>query len=174
MKARIILATAVLLALTAIAAAADTPSATDAATAFARLKSLAGDWEAKKQNGGAARVQYEVISGGSAVLERFDDPDMGTGSGMVTVYYLDGGRRLLTHYCMARNQPRMQAQAFDRASGKLRFAFLDATGLSSPDAGHIHNAIFHFADANHFSAEWQFFENGKPKMTESFEYTRIR
>jgi len=150
------------------------PSPSDAQVAFARLKSLAGEWESTTARGGKFHAHYEVISGGSAVLERFEGDEMGPGNVMVTVYYLDGGRLLLQHYCMAHNQPRMQAQSFDNASGELQFTFLDATGLSSPEAGHMHNATFRFVDADHLSEDWQFFEGGKPKLTESVQYTRSR
>jgi hypothetical protein len=75
---------------------------------------------------------------------------------------------------MLGNQPRMQAQAYNPETGELRFEFLDATNLASPEAGHMHNATFHFVDDNHLVAEWQFFENGKLKTTEHFPYVRVR
>lgn len=147
-------------------------NANDAA-AFAQLKSLAGNWEAKTDKG-KARLRYEVVSGGSAVVEHFDSDDLGPGNAMVTVYYLEGGHLQLTHYCMAKNQPHMQATSFDSSTGELQFNFLNATGLSSPEAGHMHNASFRFIDADHFAADWEFYEGGKPKFTENVQYTRVR
>jgi hypothetical protein len=144
------------------------------AAAFAQLKSLAGNWESKTAKGGTAHIRYEVVSGGSAVVEHFDSDDLGSGNAMVTVYYLDGDHLQLTHYCMAHNQPHMQAESFDNASGELRFAFVNATGLSGPEAGHMHNATFRFIDAEHFSTDWQFYEGGKPKFNEAVQYTRVR
>jgi hypothetical protein len=154
--------------------AADMPKTTQAEAAFGRLKSLAGEWESKDARGKKSHTSYEVVSGGSAVVERFIDDAMGTANAMETVYYLDGDRLLLTHYCMAHNQPRMQAESFDAAAGDLHFAFLDATGLASPASGHMHNVSFHFVDSNHFNTDWQFFQDGKAKMTESAQYTRVR
>jgi hypothetical protein len=174
MKLHILAGTITMLMLTNSLWAADAPNATDDAAAFAQLKSLAGDWESKAADGSKSRSRYEVISGGSAVVEHFESDSLGAANAMLTVYYLDGGHLRLTHYCMAHNQPRMQAESFDKAAGELRFAFLDATGLSGPDAGHMHNATFHFVDADHFAAEWQFFEAGKPKMAESLQYTRVK
>jgi hypothetical protein len=173
MKSRTLAVTVLLLSTAYCLFAADNSKPSDASAAFSRLKSLAGDWEGKSTSGSKSHVRYEVISGGSAVLEHFEDESFGPANAMVTVYYLDGAHLLLSHYCMAKNQPRMQAQAFDEATGELRFTFLDATGLASPDAGHMHNATFHFSDTNHFSTDWQFFENGKPKLTESLQYTRV-
>ena len=174
MKSPAIAAICLLLMATTFTLAADTPKAADNAAAFARIKSLAGDWEAKNASGTKSHVHYEIVAGGSAEVERFEDDSIGAANAMVTMYYLDGGRLLLTHYCMAKNQPRMLAESFDNSSGDLRFAFLDATGLANADAGHMHSVAFHFADADHFSTAWQFFEGGKPKMTENSQYTRIQ
>jgi hypothetical protein len=154
--------------------ATDAPNAADSAVAFARLKSLAGDWESKAPDGKKSHARYEVVSGDSAVVEHFESDALGPANAMVTVYYLDGDHLRLTHYCMAHNQPRMQAESFDPSTGELHFAFLDATGISGPDAGHMHNVTLRFVDADHFAADWQFFEGGKPKMTESMQYTRVR
>jgi hypothetical protein len=167
-------ATILLLIMTTAVRADDKPNTADSTAAFAQLKSLAGDWESKAPDGKKSHARYEVISGDSAVVEHFESDEMGPANTMVTVYYLDADRLRLTHYCMAHNQPRMQAESFDPSTGELRFAFLDATGMSGPEAGHMHNATFRFVDANHFTADWQFFEGGKPKMTESMQYTRVR
>jgi hypothetical protein len=172
MKIRLLLIAMFLLLVAGTALAAGAPAINDEA-AFAQIKSLAGEWEGKDANG-TSHLRYEVVSGGSAVLERFENEQMGPANAMVTVYYLDGGHLRLTHYCMAKNQPRMQAESFDAGAGELRFGFLDATGMSSAEAGHMHNAAFHFVDANHFASNWQFFEGGKPKFDESVQYTRVK
>lgn len=141
----------------------------DASAAFARLKTLTGEWAATTDMG-KSRLTYEVISGGNAVIEHESmekEPDM------ITVYYLDGNRLLLTHYCAAGNQPRMEARTFDAQAGELRFQFLDATNLTGT-AGHMHNVTLHFVDKNHLATEWQFFENGQQKFTEKAQYTRVR
>jgi hypothetical protein len=156
------------------AAAGANPPAVDARAAFDQLKSLSGEWERKAPDGGRSHLTYEVVSAGSAVVEHFVDDAMGADNAMVTVYYVDGGRLLLTHYCMAHNQPRMQAESYNPATGELRFGFLDATGLASPDAGHMHSASFRFVDAKHFTSEWHFMQGGKTTATENFEYTRVR
>jgi hypothetical protein len=174
MKSHVLAGTITLLMLTGSLWAADVSNRTDSTTAFAQLKSLAGEWESKAPDGSKSRAHYEVVSGGSAVVEHFESDALGAANAMVTVYYLDGNHLRLTHYCMAKNQPRMQAESFDKSTGELRFAFLDATGLASPEAGHMHNATFRFVDADHFATDWQFFEGGKPKMTESVQYTRVR
>ena len=159
-----------LLAIAALLVASAAAGNLDTASAFSRLKSLAGEWEATTDMG-KARISYTVIAGGTAVVEReFSDhmPEM------LTVYYMDGQRLLLTHYCMVGNQPRMEAHAFDPATGELRFRFVDATNLADSAAGHMHNAALRFVDDRHFESAWEFFENGKPKMSEKAVYTRVR
>ncbi len=109
------LITAGLLAVPAVWADTQTAVGTDAAAAFARLKGLVGEWEANADVG-KARLVYELTGGGSAVVERESAENMPV---MMTVYHLDGNRLLLTHYCMAGNQPRMEARSFDPAPGEI-------------------------------------------------------
>src|SRR4051794_29447205 len=70
------------------------------AAAFERLRTLVGQWQGEGE--GDERLTYELVAGGTALLERetaANRPEM------LTVYHLDGNRLLLTHYCMAGNQP---------------------------------------------------------------------
>jgi len=152
------------------AGAADQGKNMDAKAAFARLKQLQGEWQSKSADGQTAHLSYRVIADGSAVEEQFS----GKPGDMLTVYTLNGDRLLMTHYCVAHNQPRMEARNYNAAGGTLDFDFLDAAGLASPDAGHMHNASFQFIDNNHFRSTWQFVENGKTKFTEAAEYERTR
>jgi hypothetical protein len=164
------LVTIAILVLTSAAIAAETPkSGSDASAAFEKLKALSGQWESQGKTG-KAHLSYEVVSGGNAVFER--DVNQGMPD-MITVYYLDGDRLLLTHYCMAGNQPRMQAQRFDPQTGELKFDFLDATNLTNPGAGHMHDAKLRLIDNDHLATTWEFYENGKPKFSETAEFTRV-
>jgi hypothetical protein len=152
------------------AASPKADASADGPAAYTRLKALAGEWEADTDQG-KARLNLELIGGGTALVERESGDKMPS---METVYYLDGARLLLTHYCMAGNQPRMEAASFNREKGEVQFRFLDATNLATPGAGHMHDVLIRFVDDNHFATEWQFFENGKPKFTEKALYTRVR
>jgi hypothetical protein len=170
MKATFLIASLMVATWTSEAANPKAESSPDVAAAFARLKTLVGEWETDLKSG-KAYLSYELVSGGTALLERE------TADGrpaMLTLYHLDGGRLMLTHYCMAGNQPRMQAKAFNPETGELNFQFLDATNLASPGDGHMHNAKIRFVDNNHVVSEWQFYEGGKPKFSETAQYTRVR
>ena len=140
----------------------------NADAAFKKLAALAGEW---KTDDGKASLTYEVIAGGTAILER--ETAEGRPS-MVTLYHRDGNRLLLTHYCMAGNQPRMAARSFDTDSGELVFEFIDGTNLSSAEAGHMRTVTITFLDGDHFESEWQFYKDRKPAMTERARYARVR
>jgi len=170
MKRNILISAAGVACLIAYAAGAGTQNPVDAKDAYAHLQTLVGEWQADTSMG-KAHVTYESIAAGSALVERETMEHMPP---METIFYLDGGRLLLTHYCDLGNQPRLEAHAFDPQSRKLDFAFLDATNLASPAASHMHNASYRFSDANHFSTRWELYENGRQKSVETFEFTRVR
>jgi hypothetical protein len=168
MKRHYLLVASLALAASAIHAGPKTERFNDAA-AFDRLKTLVGEWEGDTRMG-RAHLSYELIAGGTTLVEKETGESM---PAMMTVYHLDGDRLILTHYCMAGNQPRMQARSYDAESGVVEFQFLDATNLPA-GAGHMHNARFRFVNNSHFATEWAFYENGAQKFTEKAEYTRVR
>jgi len=142
--------------------------------AFARIKSLAGEWESTGTKGEHARLSYQVISAGSAVMERFSSDALPAGGEMITVYYIDKGELVLTHYCIARNQPHLRATRYDQQSGELDFDFIDGGNIVSGDEGHMHSAKIRFIDDNHISSQWQYMEARLPKFTEVSQFTRTR
>jgi hypothetical protein len=144
-------------------------SQVDAAAAFSRLKGLAGDWDVESARG-KAHSRFEVIAGGSVVVEHFTEP---SGGEMLTAYHLDGDQLVLTHYCVAGNEPRMVAEKFDGASGELSFAFAGGANIGA-DTGHMHDAAFHLASSDRFDAKWDFVEGGKVKFSEEIHYTRVK
>jgi len=170
MHARTLLITGFVALAALLSASPKSETSTDATAAFARLKTLVGEWEANTPDG-KSHLTYELTAGGSVLVERETADEMPE---MITMFHLDGSRLILTHYCMAGNQPRMQARAFQPETGEIRFQFLDATNLVSPGAGHMHNATYRIVDHDHVESQWQFYENGAPKMTESAQYTRVR
>ncbi len=140
------------------------------AAGFDKLKSLVGEWEGKGEGGRLVHVSYKFVSGGSALLETLSpsgEPEM------LTVYNLDGSNLMLTHYCSSGNQPRMRAVPPATGSPELGFVFLDATNMTSPDAGHMRKLTIRFEDDNHFSQTWTWRQGGKDEST-VFHFTRRR
>jgi hypothetical protein len=153
------------------AANLNTGNASSAAAGFERLKALDGTWQVDGQMG-KAQATYEVVANGSTVIERFTMDGMS--SPMVTAYHLDGDKLELTHYCMAGNQPSMVAKGIDPATGEIVFDFASVSNLTDPNAKYMHNATYKLADNDHFTAAWTMYENGKPKFTETSQYTRVK
>jgi hypothetical protein len=135
--------------------AATVALAGNAQQSFDKLKTLAGNWEGNGPDGKPFEVSYRLTGNGSALMS-----EIKAEGDMVSVIHLDGDRLLMTHYCGAGNQPRMQATA--SPDGKtFTFDFLDATNLASPQAGHMHRAVFTIMDADHHNEEWTWSKDGK-------------
>ena len=141
----------------------------NAQKSFDTLKTLAGNWEGKNNQGQTLRVEFRETAGGSALLSEIH----GQGpENMISMFHLDGDRLLMTHYCGAGNQPRMKATL--APDGKsVAFEFIDATNLSSPEAGHMHHVVFTMPDADHHTEEWTFLDHGK-EMKETFTLARAK
>jgi len=118
---------------------------------FEKLKPLVGNWQGKSSEGKPVTISYALVSDGSALVEK-----IGAGSEheMVTVYYPDGDRLMMTHYCSLHNQPRLRAEAGPADSRKLIFDFVDATNMPSPDAMHMHKLVVNLEDKDHLVQEW--------------------
>src|SRR5262249_24076165 len=104
------------------------PAALDGAAALARLKSLAGEWKGTTATpaGPPVAVHYQVTSGGHAVVETLFP---GTDHEMMSVYYLEGGNLVLTHYCDSGNQPHMRLDVAASTPESLVFAFDGGTSF---------------------------------------------
>jgi hypothetical protein len=148
--------------LAALAAAAQSASK----NSFDLMKSLTGNWEGKS-NMGEVKVSYRLTAGGSALMSEIQGEVAGKSDDMISMIHMDGNRLLLTHYCEAGNQPRMQATA--SPDGKtITFDFLDATNLTGSQPGHMQRVIFTFIDENHHIEEWHFAAPGK-EMVQKFD-----
>ncbi|HEY6294011.1 MAG TPA: hypothetical protein VI455_20860 [Terriglobia bacterium] len=155
-----------MLSISAFLTAALGLAGSDGAAQFDRVKSLAGEWQGKAADGRSVHLTYRSVSGGTAVLESIDNAGEPL---MVTLYYRDGDHLMMTHYCMANNQPRMRADASNGDS--IVFTFVDATNLSSPDAGHMNAHSITWKDADHVTQQWTWRQAGQEKV-ESFDLQR--
>jgi hypothetical protein len=171
MKIRIVVL-ALLAGVTAsVFAASPSAPATNATAAFEKLKGLVGSWQGES-NMGKTEITYELTAGGKVLLERMTDE--AKHDTMLTTYYLDGDHLSLTHYCLLGNEPHMVARKIDLESGEIIFDFAGAGNLASRDAQHMHTATIRLLDADHFTGLWTMFENNKPKLTVTAQYTRVK
>jgi hypothetical protein len=152
-----------------------TQPATPADIAYAKFKALEGTWQGKSTKGWTELVTYQVIAGGSCVLETSEmqhGPDE-QATKMATVYHMDGPQLMLTHYCAAKNQPRMRATEISPDGGDVLFTFIDGTNLRSRDVGHMDKAHIKFLSEDTIHAQWTFYSAGKEQWMEEIEYRRI-
>lgn len=157
--------------LTTAANAKPKPSeAPDGRVAFEKLKILAGTWRGyvgKPDHPGV--IDYRIVSGGTVVMETLFP---GTPHEMISMYYLDGGNLLLTHFCSAGNQPQM---TYDRKRSTARefvFKFDGGRGFVAREDLHIHNGWIRFVDSDRLEAGWTAWEHGKESGTHHFVLTR--
>jgi len=154
----------------------------EAQKSFDAMKGLAGNWEGpvtvdppqpEMSDGKPLHITMRVTSRGNALVHemqeagtpldptRYDHP--------VTMFYVDGGRLTLVHYCDAGNRPRMLARP--SADGKsVEFDFSDISG--STNYGHMHHAVFTFIDANHHLEDWTYMMPGDKPIHAHFDLKR--
>jgi hypothetical protein len=142
----------------------------DAQKSLDTLKTLAGPWvgrvatepkQADMGDNAMVQVSMRITSRGNALVHEMneagtaDDPTRHDHP--VTMFYLDNGRLLLTHYCDAGNRPRMVAKI--SPDGKIvDFTFLDVAG--GTEYGHMYHAVFTIIDANHHIEDWTYMMPG--------------
>ena len=156
----------------------------DAQKSFDKIKTLAGSWEGhvtvtppqpEMGDGTVTQVSMRVTSRGNSLVHemkgagtpedpaRYDHP--------VTMFYVDGDRLLLTHYCDAGNRPRMTGKV--SADGKtVEFDFLDVAG--GTQYGHMHHAVFTVIDANHHIEDWTYMTPGDKPVHAHMDLQRTK
>ena len=160
-------------AILAAASLASAQAPNGAQRAFDKLKALSGEWAGTSGDGSPATVSYRVTGNGSALIEtlRIANPNAGNPE-MVTTYYLDGDKLMMTHFCAAGNQPRMRSTGLSSDGTSIAFSFQDATNLPSADTGHMRALTVTLVDANHFTEQWTWHEKGKEDQKDLFKLTR--
>lgn len=140
------------------------PVLSEAQKSFATMKTLAGSWEgpltttpeAPEVQGKPAQILLRVTSRGNALMH--DLTVAGIPDNPITMFYVDGDRVLLTHYCDAGNRPTMTGKM--SPDGKtVEFEFL---GISGNPQYHMHHAVFTLIDADHHIEDWTFMMGDKP------------
>lgn len=140
----------------------------DAQKAFEIMKTLAGSWEGSIM-GMSTQITIRVTSTGNALLHEATGP--GRPDNPITMFYVDGDRLLLTHYCDAGNRPRMVGKI--SPNGKtVEFDFLDVSG--STQRGMMNHMVFTMIDANHHTEEVTYMLPGSRPLVARGELTRTK
>ena len=147
----------------------------EAQKSFGAMKTLAGSWEGKitttpadpEVQGKPVKVTLRVTSSGNAVMHEITIP--GRQDDPITMFYLDGDRLTLTHYCDAGNRPRMAGKL--TPDGKsINFEFLDISGEMKY---HMHHSLINLGDAEHHSEDWTFMVGDRPVIAH-MELQRVK
>jgi len=110
----------------------------DGKAAFQKLKGLAGNWSGPigSATGPKGTIRYEVISGGSVVMEVLFP---GEPHEMRSMYHLDKADLIMTDYCSGGTQPHMRFSKTASTPDKLVFDFDGGTSFDVNKDAFIHN-----------------------------------
>jgi hypothetical protein len=138
----------------------------DAQSAMAFLTTTGGNWGAasgQHEHGGAAPagnrgvVSVKTKAAGSAVVHTYAQ---GTPGEMETIFHMDGGQLLLTHYCALQNAPVLKFVKSDKP-GELKFEFMGGTNFDPKVDAHLHQSTFQIIDKDTIEQRSTVFANDK-------------
>lgn len=147
----------------------ENPAYEDRHAFFERMiETLPGSWEGAYADGSyehptsewkPIKVDYYVTSGGTALVEDY----VGTNGTviMTTVYHADNNDIRATHFCGARNHPRMISQAFDADSRTLSLGFVDVANLQTAADYHSRGIDISLLDEDNLHVTFLGLEAGK-------------
>ena len=139
---------------------------------FERLKTLVGNWKGKADMGQGPiemAVQYRLLAGGSVLEERVF---AGTPNEMLTMYYEQGGKLALTHYCVMGNRPGMLLKSSDPKS--LKFDFDPTCGIDTATESHMHAMSISFDDADTITTSCKAMIGGKEVPDHATTLKRVK
>lgn len=159
------------MALATEAHAAEAPDS----TMFGRMAALVGDWEgtfewSPRKASGTINASYYLTGNGSALVENLISDGKPS---MTSIYHMDGRDLRMTHYCAARNQPRLKASAVDLAKGTVAFAFVDATNVGPSNPGHVQACDLQILDADRIHIRFAF-GGGASQAIEDISLRRVK
>jgi hypothetical protein len=139
----------------------------DAQAAFARMRSLVGEWQAPLPKDETMIDIFRPIAFGTALLhEEWKNGEQLT----ATVFYVDGSRLRADHYCDMGNQLRYVDESTDPQV--LRFVLNDASNLDT-HPNHFHSTTWRYLDAGHHVQDWEIAVPGKPSKTIRMDFKRV-
>ena len=142
------------------------------------LKALAGSWVGPTYKHKDERVwaqeehsvvTYKLTGGGSAVVETLFP---GTPSEMTTVYHDDSsGKLVMTHYCNARNQPKMELVSMD--GRQLVFKLADDADIDAAHEHHAHELTITLGEDGSLQHDWTNHNMGAPADLRNIKLVRM-
>jgi hypothetical protein len=139
---------------------------------FERMKTMVGTWTGKTDMGQGPTditVQYRLLAAGTVLEEKVF---AGTPNEMTTMYYDQGGKLALTHYCMMGNRPGMLLKSAD--SKKLNFDFDKTCGINPKKESHMHALSISFDDADTVTSTCRAIMDGKEAPEHPVTLKRVK
>jgi hypothetical protein len=139
---------------------------------FERMKTLVGTWKGKADMGQGPidlTIQYRLLAGGTVLEERcFPNTPME----MVTMFYDQGGKLAMTHYCVLGNRPAMTLKSADENS--LHFDFDPSCGINPKVEKHMHAMSLRFDNPDTITTTCKSLANGEPQEGKPTTLKRVR
>lgn len=139
---------------------------------FQRIKGLVGVWKGTADMGKGPQevtVEFAPTAGGSAIVERLFP---GTPHEMLDVYFDQGKKLMMTHYCAIGNRPHM---ALKKSEGKeMKFVLSNDPVIDPIRDTHMHSLKITFTDEDNITQDWVMFKRGKETDVSTFKLTRVR
>lgn len=131
-------------------------------SAFERLKSLAGTWDARMltPDGDKTTVEYRVTGAGTVVMETMF---AGSDHEMINMYTVDGDTVRAQHYCSGGNQPLLRLNNAKSSADELVFDFVSVSGANRDQ--HINGVTIRFEKDGRHVEEWTSLPNTDHKLT---------
>ena len=130
-------------------------------------ETLPGKWQGAFADGTAdnptgewteTSVEYVLTAGGTAIIENYVDKE--GRPYMTTVYHQDNNDLRATHFCGARNHPRMIARRISPEDKAVEFDFVDVTNLKTLDSYHSRELSLKILGKNSIVLTYTGLENG--------------
>jgi hypothetical protein len=137
------------------------PSQAAQASSYDQVKALEGEWVLVKMNGetppNKGVIIYKAASGGSSIREIMFP---GSEHEMTNMYHMHGDKLMMTHYCGAGNQPRMQSVV--AKPGHIELKTESVTNLATPKTEYMGELTLDMPDSKTLKQTWVSIEDGKP------------
>jgi len=135
------------------------------------IKALTGTWVAADEAGqptSQVMSEFRVTSGGHAVIETLFP---GTEHEMISMYHMDGGDLVMTHYCTLGNRPHMKAE-IDPTDGHIVFRCVSGGAIQCDKEMHMHEGHLRILAADRMNNSWHAMQDGKPVHEAKFNVVR--
>ena len=135
------------------------------------IRKMVGAWYAADDDGKPTdqlMSTYRVTAGGSAIVEVLFP---GQNHEMMSVYHMDGGDLVMTHYCALGNQPRYRAR-WGKNDKQIVWDFRGAGNMHSEKEAHMHDGVVDILGTDRYFAKWHQHKDGEVVYTAEMNVVR--